>query len=67
MLAQTRQVQERIGAALALLLAFPGLGNQSRRWRCCPWLRGRVQRGDFAGYGQVQVDPVQQRPGGLLR
>ena len=64
MLAQPRQVQERIGATLALLLAFPGLGNQCRGiGGVVAGLRGGVQRGDFAGDRQVQVDPIQQRPG----
>ncbi|RON08172.1 hypothetical protein BK659_16575 [Pseudomonas brassicacearum] len=67
MSAQTRQVEEGIGTALALLLAVPGFGDDERRAGCviANLLRG-VERGGFAGDGQVQVDTVKQRSGELV-
>lgn len=64
MLAQPREIQERIGATLALLLMLSSLGDQRGGGGCvAAGLWGRVQRGDFAGDRQVQVDPIQQGPG----
>lgn len=62
-LAYPRQVEKRIGAALAPLLAVPGIGDEDGgAGGVITGLYARVQRGAFPGDGHVQVDPVQQRP-----
>ena len=61
---QTRQIEKGIGAALALLLDFTGLGDPlggagaavAGHWR-------RIERGRLAGDRQVQIDAVEQRAG----
>lgn len=63
-LAQPWQVEEGIGAALALVLQVPGFGDLlggggaafSGRWRV-------AQCGGFARHSEVQVDAIEQRPG----
>jgi len=61
--AQPWQVEKGIGAALSLLLALPGLGDQGRSAGCIVTGFDRIQRRAFPGYGQMQVDAVQQGPG----
>lgn len=63
-LAQPRQVEEGIGAMLALLLALAGGGDQAGgAGGVVALLPGRGEGGGFAGDGQVQVDAVQQGAG----
>lgn len=63
---QALEIEKRVGAALAIELALAGLGHGFRG--ACTVLAaglGVVQRGGFAGDGEVQVDAVEQRAGEL--
>lgn len=64
MCAQAGQVEEGIGAALALLLQRAGGGDLGGSvGAVVVTVGGWGQRRGFAGNGQVQVDTVQQRAG----
>ncbi len=68
MLTQPWQIQKRVGAALAFFLPFSSVGNLcGRRRGVIAGRLGGVQRRGFTRDRQVQIDPVQQRPGQLLR
>lgn len=63
MTAQPRQIKEGVGATLAFVLPLPGVGDQYRRsGGVIAGFERRIQRRGFASDGQVQVDPVQERP-----
>lgn len=66
MKSQPGQIEECIGAALAILLNAPGARHDGRD-RCAAFARWRcgVERGGFTGHGQVQVDAVEQGAGEL--
>ncbi len=62
--AQAGQVEEGVGAALALLLQCAGGGDLGGSVGAVVIIVGGWgQRRSFAGNGQVQVDTVQQRAG----
>lgn len=62
--AQAGQVEEGVGAALALLLQCAGGGDLGGSvGAVVVTVDGWGQRRGFAGNGQVQVDTVQQRAG----
>mgnify|MGYP007090654815 CR=1 FL=1 len=64
MTAQAGQVEEGVGAALALLLALSGEGDLAGDGGAVGAVVGGGSKGGgFAGDGEVQVDTVEQGPG----
>ena len=62
MLAQGRKIEERIGAALTLVLSFARAGHCLRGAGAgFSTLRSGCKRRGFPCDGQVQIDPVKQR------
>ena len=62
--AQARQIKERVGATLAFVLPLPCVGNQNGGGQgVVTGFDCGIQSRGLTGDRQVQIDPIQQRPG----
>lgn len=60
---EPRQIEKRIGTALTFLLTLPRFRHQRRSAGAVfAWLGCRIQCGCLPRDGQVQINPIQQRP-----